>query len=373
MHKNRLMLPALVMALCLLLSAEPRQRSAGEIRVLLGTIDQPVTIEGQGLKMSSGGWKKTEKSFDKIELAPGDNKLLLKGKDIGAFARITASGPISIRDKSYAGWIEIQKSSDRFYIVNQLGLEEYLEGVIKYEMSPKWPMEALKAQTVLARTYAAQKIQKPRSELYDLTATVEDQVYSGAGEKDPATDQAIRETSSEVLYYQSGPADVFYHSCCGGQTESAEFVWAGVARPYLKSVKCNFCSECPNYFWRFPDAGAANGGFLAGELGYEGEEADVIKVTEFSPSGRALKVKVNFKGGHSAEITGNDFRVRLGRDGVRSTFFKIEKYPAGFVIFGSGSGHGVGMCQWGARGMAEQGKNYREILGYYFPGTDIKK
>jgi len=373
MTKKKLVSLSLILPFCLLLAAEPKQRSAREIRVLIGAMDQPVSIEAAGLKMTSGGWKKSSKSFSKIELEVKNGKLLLKGKDIGLSAKITADGPISIKGKSYGGFLQVQKSGDRFVIVNYLDLEDYLEGVVKNEMSPKWPMEALKSQTVLARTYAAQKIQKPRSEFYDLAATVDDQVYSGYGDKDPAIDQAIKETSGEVLYFESSLAEVFYHSCCGGQTEAAEYVWAAVGRPYLKSVKCTYCQECPYFFWRFPDKGAASGALMATELGYDGEEVEEMIVKELSPSQHVLKVKVKFKGGHKTEISGSDFRVRLGRDGVRSTLFKIQKEPDGFAIFGSGSGHGVGLCQWGARGMAEQNKTYREILEFYFPGTTVKK
>jgi len=373
MTKRILISLVLILPLCLLVSAEPKQRSAREIRVLIGAIDQPISIEGEGLKMASGGWKKAAKPYPKIDLELKNNKLMFKGKDIGPSAKITASGPISVRGKSYAGFIQVQKSGDRFVVVNYLDLEDYLEGVVKNEMSPKWPMEALKSQTVLARTYAAQKIQKPRSQFYDLAATVEDQVYSGVSDMDPAIDQAIKETGGEVLYFESGIAEVFYHSCCGGQTEAAEYVWAAVGRPYLKSVKCTYCQECPYYFWRFPDKGAASGSLLATELGYDGEEVEEMIVKELSPSRHVLKVNVKFKGGHAAEISGSDFRVRLGREGVRSTLFKVQKEPEGFAVFGSGSGHGVGLCQWGARGMAEQNKTYREILEFYFPGTTIKK
>ena len=167
-------------------------------------------------------------------------------------------------------------------------------------------------------------------------------------------------------------ADVYYHSCCGGQTEAAEYVW-GEGRPYLQSVKCNNCEECPYYFWKFPDTGAVSPEDLAAKLGYQGEAVEDIVISEISPSQRALKLQVKFKGGHTAEISGKDFRLRLGRDGLRSTFFKIQKAPDGFIFFGSGSGHGVGLCQWGAKGLASQGKNYREILEYYYPGTEIKK
>jgi stage II sporulation protein D len=364
---------AVLAALVVCSSAFGAGRSSREVRVLLASVDQPVSLEGSGLKLFAGAKKKPAKSEDKIDLEFKSGKIYLKGKDLGPELRISADGPIKFMGKSYEGSFQVLKSGAKFLVVNQLDIDDYLEGVVKNEMSPKWPIEALKSQTVLARTYAAQKIQKPRTEFYDLAATVDDQVYGGMSDLDPAIDQAIKDTSGEVLFFESCLAEVFYHSCCGGQTEAAEYVWAGVGKPYLKSVKCDFCQECPAYFWRFPETGAMSGTLLAAELGYEGEDIEYMNVSEQSPSGHALKVKVKFKGGHATEIAGGDFRLRLGRGGVRSTLFKIQKEPGGFVIFGSGSGHGVGLCQWGAKGMAEQGKNYREILDFYFPGTTVKK
>jgi len=367
-NKSRLLwMPLLVLLVC----AAGKQRSDREIRVLIGPVDPTVVFAGDDLKMSAP--KKKILKASQIELEPKAGKLLLKGREVGVPVKISGAGPIQVNGKSYPGVIEIVKDGDRLLLVNQVDIEDYLEGVIKNEMSVKWPVDALKAQTVLARTYALRKRDTPRADSYDLAATVDDQVYSGWSDKDPASQRAIKETEGEVLYYNGAPAEVFYHSCCGGQTESAEYVWGSVSRPYLQSVKCGACEQCPYYFWRFPDTGTVSPEELATKLGYQGEAVDEVSISESSPSQRALKLKVSFKGGHSTEITGADFRVRLGRDGVRSTFFRVEKDTDGFIIYGSGSGHGVGLCQWGAKGMAESDKDYKEILEHYFPGTDIKK
>lgn len=363
---------AWILPLFLLMTAAGRGKPPKEIRVLIGEASQALLLEGTGLKAQSSRRKISARS-GKIELTVSKGKLVYKGKDLGASVKVTGSGPVSLNGHSYPGMLRIEKSGDKFLIVNVLSVESYLEGVVRNEMSVKWPLEALKAQTVLARTYALEKISQPRSEKYDLVASVEDQVYTGVAERDPASQQAIRETEGEVLYYRSELAEVFYHSCCGGQTESAEYVWTGVGRPYLQSIKCDHCQECPYFFWRFPDTGVLGPEELAARLGYQGEAVEEISIAETSPSQRALKLKVRFKGGHIEEISGSDFRLRLGREGVRSTFFRVQKEPSGFIIFGSGSGHGVGLCQWGAKGMAEQGKKYRELLEFYFPGTELKK
>ena len=363
---------ARILPIILLLTAAVGGRSPREIRVLLGEAGQTIIFEGPGLKAQSSR-RKISAPSGKIEMSVSNGRLLCKGKELGASVKVSASGPVSLNGKSYPGVVRIEKSGDKFLLVNILDVESYLEGVVRNEMSVKWPLEALKAQTVLARTYALKKLAQPRAEKYDLLSSVEDQVYTGFAERDPQSQQAIKETEGEVLYYRSDLAEVFYHSCCGGRTESAEYVWTGVGRPYLQSIKCEHCQECPYFFWRYPETGAISGEELASRLGYQGEVLEEISIIESSPGQRVLKLKARFRGGHTEEIAGRDFRLRLGRESVRSTFFQVQKIPAGFVILGSGSGHGVGLCQWGARGMALEGKNYREILEYYFPGTEPKK
>jgi len=359
----------LFLFLFLLISAH--KRSEREIRVLLWEMKSPVMLESRGLQIHSK--LKTLNLSGMVQIEDIDGNLMAQGKKLGTSARITGDGPISVNGKSYRGGIQIEKFEGRFLVINFLDLEDYLAGVVKNEMSSKWPMEALKAQTVLARTYALGKIKAPRNEHYDVFATVEDQVYSGMEGEDEIVWKAVNDTRGEVLFYRGALAEVYYHSCCGGFTEPVEYVWGGSGKPYLGSVKCDYCQECPYYFWRYPEKGALSAEELATRLGYEGEAVKEVRVMELSPGQRVLRLELTFSSGYKTGISGNDFRVRLGRDVIRSTLFKIEKAENGFIVFGSGSGHGVGLCQWGAKGMAESGKSYREILGYYFAGTDLKK
>ena len=341
------------------------------VRVLLGEISQPVMLDGKELKVQS---KRKAQNFNgKVQVEPRDGKLWIQGKDVGASLKISGSGPISANGKSYHGGLRIEKVEGHFLMINILGLEDYLAGVVKNEMSVKWPMEALKAQTILARTYALGRMEQPRTEFYDLFSTVEDQVYSGMDAEAEESWKAIKETRGEVLFYQGKPAQVYYHSCCGGWTEPVEYVWGGSGNPYLTAVKCDYCQDCPYYFWRYPDQSALSGQELANRLGYQGETVSEARVADLSPGQRVIKLELKFQSGYKTMISGNDFRVRLGREVIRSTLFKVEKVPEGFIVFGSGSGHGVGLCQWGAKGMAEAGKSCQQILEYYFPGAEIKK
>ncbi len=358
-------------ALGLVFLAGAAKKSEREVRVLIGDLNKPTMIEGKNLKLRSK-WKTLEFS-DKIQLEPREGKIFAQDKDLGSSVRIESRGPISVSGHPYHGGLAIEKVEGHFLLINSLDLDDYLAGVVKNEMPVNWPLDALKAQTVLARTYALGKLEEPRTEQYDLLATVEDQVYTGMDAEDEASWKAIKETEGEVLYYRGEPASVYYHSCCGGWTESVEYVWGKTPKSYLQAQKCDACQDCPYYFWRYPEKGALSPGDLANRLGYSGEAVGEVTVTELSPGQRVMKLQLKFQSGYKTELSGNDFRVRLGREAIRSALFKVEKTPEGFIVFGSGSGHGVGLCQWGAKGMAEAGKSYQEILEHYFPGTEIKK
>ena len=347
-------------------------REKREVRVLIGTLSHPVMIEGKNLVVSSRA-RKVRFWGNKIQLRQEGTNIIAGERKFGSSIKIFSQGFIAVDGRLYRGCLEVVKDGDKFLIINRLDLDDYLAGVIKNEMNTSWPVEALKAQVVLARTYALSRLENPRSRKFDLYSTVEDQVYQGVGAEDERCWKAIKETQGEVLYFGGKLAEVFYHCCCGGRTEAVEYVWGGEPKLYLRSVKCGYCQECPYYFWRYPSVGVLSPSELAERLGYDGEEVERIIVKQKSPSGRVLMLEVIFRSGYKARISGGDFRLRLGREQVRSTLFQIEKQGDGFVILGSGSGHGVGLCQWGARGMALKGKSYREILNYYFPGTRIKK
>jgi stage II sporulation protein D len=147
-------------------------------------------------------------------------------------------------------------------------------------------------------------------------------------------------------------------------------VWGGEDKPYHKSSNCGFCEDAPYYFWRYPESGVLSAREIAGSFGIDGIKS--LRVVERSPSGRVMKVR--FKTGKGdVFISGSEMRKRLGANKLRSTAFEIKLMDGGLVFFGSGSGHGTGMCQWGARGMAEQGYLYEEILLHYFPGARLSR
>jgi stage II sporulation protein D len=270
--------------------------------------------------------------------------------------------------RPYRGLLELRRTpSGRLTVINEVDLEEYLYGVLKMEVDPAWPAEALKAQAVAARTAALWSLNKFSSEGYDVRANTDSQVYDGVTAEDPRTSAAVDETRGEIMTYQGRPIFAAYHSDSGGYTESIEFVWGGTYA-YLKGVPDPYSVGAPRHEWVvrmdlavFEDRLRRAGRMVAGVSG--------IEVAEATPSGRATLLRI--AGAHGVLLLkGADLRTILGAD-LRSTLFTVrlvsEAQPQ-VEFLGRGYGHGVGLSQWGARGMAEAGRRYREILSYYYAG-----
>ncbi len=333
------------------------------VRVSLGPFAQGMEIRGTELKcqgLPRGGRRH------------GAAQVLLKTKKLaGRPVECRSSNDIiEVEGRAYRGMIRITGGAEPL-LINVVGLDDYLAGVINNEISSAWPEEAVKAQAILARTYTVFRMRQRQNLAYDVEATVRDQVYQGVASEDDAARRAVAETRGLILTYAGEPVEALYHSACGGRTESPEWVWGGTAKPYQQSVECGYCEDAPNYFWRYPAAGAADPAELGRKLGL-GEPVVELKVLTKTPSGRAAQLRV--AGRHSDKVmSGREFREALGGEAVRSTLFEVQSEPAGFWVMGSGAGHGVGMCQWGARGMAAAGKKSEEILRHYFPGTEVKR
>ncbi len=250
--------------------------------------------------------------------------------------------------------------------VRDLRLEDYVAGVVAGEMPPSFPVEALKAQAVAARSYAltrkleAQRTGKP----WDISAGVLNQVYQG--QHIPAARGAADATVGEVLVMGLEPVEAYFHSVCCGTTESG-LAALGRDLPYLVPVDCGACDDVPGARWR-REFSAAELGRLAGL----GGPADRVEVASRTGTGRAERVEV-LRGGRSASLAAADLRQRLGFSRLPSLAFEVAPARGGFVFEGTGRGHGAGMSQHGAAGMARQGKTYREILAHYYPGTEVIK
>jgi stage II sporulation protein D len=255
-------------------------------------------------------------------------------------------------------------------VVSTVTVEEYLYSVVPREMTSSWPPEALAAQAICARTYVLQR-SNPRRD-YDLVPSEIDQVYVGVRSETPAAHAAVDATRGAVLQFSGRFAQVEYSSCCGGHTESSSAAWGGVPIPYLMGVVCPYCTASPEYRWQRPVALASVAAAFGAQLAACGALRS-LALGPADPSGRASSIELLGQNG-SVSIKGTVFRLRVGPRVVPSLLLK-QILPApeadeDVMLEGGGLGHGVGMCQWGARGMALQGRTHAEILAFYFPGTD---
>lgn len=275
-----------------------------------------------------------------------------------------------LNGRPFRGKIEVMKEQKALLVVNELPLELYVAGIINNEISSKWPMEAVKAQAVIARTYALYQKKKKGSELYHLEGTVAGQVYSGSQVEDELSFQAVHETLGEALEYNGEIALTVYHSNGGGVTEDAKNVW-GKDFPYLKSVKSQFDEDSPNCYWVLIISQQSVESALRG-AGYSVYELREITPLYKTPSNRITRLRV--RGGNGdIEISGEDLRKAVGYEKLKSTMFTLELAGGSFVFKGKGAGHGVGLSQWGAKGMAEKGYSYGDILKHFYPGTKLER
>ncbi len=355
-------------------SAVPAE-ARGIIRVLIFQEVAQIKVSGQDLLLQDS------KTGEALLKNPGFSalaferesgpRLRVRGQPIFApgFLLTSSSGSLAVNGRTYRDKLKIFPGGNKdLWGINELPLEEYLVGVVTCEISPQWPLEALKAQAVVARTYALFQKGRHPGELYDLDSTVNDQVYEGTGKEDARSRQAVKETEGELLLYQDEPIFAVYHSCCGGKTELSKHLWA-VDYPYLKSTVCNYCLNSPFYFWnsqvdpeRLRKSLANLGSFDSKVIG--------IEILERSESQRVLRLSIKGEK-DSLEITGKDFRRLVGYDLLRSTNFVIQESNGNFLFSGGGWGHGTGLCQWGAKGLAETGVDYQSILKYYYQNVEI--
>lgn len=280
---------------------------------------------------------------------------------------------LRINGRRYRGTILIRKSGPgKITAINELGIDEYLCGILPREVSPSWPMESLKAQAVVSRSFALKNLVRHNSAGFNLCSTVHCQVYGGMEGEDPRTNQAVEETYNEVVLYADDLANTLFFSNCGGKTEYPSNAWDSKDSPaYLKPVSCKYCRSFKHHQWDQQVSGEQ----LARALSKFRIEAPVhsCAVSGTDKSGRAVYIKIKHAGG-TDRVRANQFRMAMGPNVIRSTLLtSVKKKGGGFYFKGKGWGHGVGMCQEGARGMAESGKNYKKIVRFYYPGTRIEK
>ncbi len=282
-----------------------------------------------------------------------------------------APGPVGPEPFVVGGEVEILSRGNVLWVVNRLGLEEYVMGVVPAEMNAQWHQEALKVQAIAARTYALYQMMSHADHEYDVVATVHDQVYRGRVGVVERVREAVESTAALALTYEGRPILAVFSSTAAGPTEDAANVWSQHNLPYLKGVECPFDRESPYYEWRtvFPLAIVESG------LRQEGWEVGTIATLTpyaYSQAGRVSRLRILHSGGELL-MRGEDLRRIVGYRVIPSTRFTIDAIGADIVLSGYGAGHAVGLCQWGAKELAELGYPYHAILRYYFPGTELRR
>ncbi len=275
---------------------------------------------------------------------------------------------IWVGQKRFSGKLNLFVLDSEILVVNVLGIEKYLSSVVGSEMPAKWPIEALKAQAIASRTYA---LKQKGNNLFDIDSTQKNQVYNGLESRTYKTIRAVKSTRSLVLTYKNKLINALFHSSSGGMTENSQDVWKN-KYPYLSSVK-DFDKNNPKFRWQkkissnelidlFPKIGGLKN----------------IEILDITSTGRVKNVKLIGVYG-SDQISGVVLRKRLGLKSnfVRFKFFEEElnnKLPSkkGLIVFGQGSGHGVGMSQWGAKYLASRGQKAERILKHFYRGVQIK-
>lgn len=271
-------------------------------------------------------------------------------------------GDLLVRDTHYTGNIEVWKGDKGLYLINELPIEYYVESVVSSEVGASWDIEALKAQAVIARTYAVNKKSLSDNQKFHLTSSVMHQVYKGNNSNIQAT-YAVKETSGEVLTYDGKPIEALYHSTCNGMTESSEDVF-GKSYPYMKPVATS-CELSPYCIW---EKKIPIDSFLKA---LNIKELKNIKIHSLTSTGRVKELSIESESGQTI-IKANELRKLLGWSKLPSTSFKFSMSGDSVIFEGKGYGHGVGLCQWCALQMAREGKKYRDILSYFYPGTKLQ-
>lgn len=288
----------------------------------------------------------------------------------------------------YRGNVEIKAESEGLLLINELPVEQYLEGVVPSEMPSSYPPEALKVQAVCARTYAWKQMQEKRLEEYgaDVDDSVNFQVYQNVFPKESTTN-AVNDTRGEVICQNKELIEAYYFSTSAGETSTDEVWGAKEAASYLKSVPCTFDSQEP---WSAWEVEIPWDQLQTNARKYTDPEAVLksIQITRKNQSGAVLGLwVVTDKGSFSLSeeyeireffspsgctIHGKDGAVMTGDALLLSAYFTMELYPGEKVsLSGKGYGHGVGMSQNGAKAMAQQGYTYREILDYFYQDIEI--
>lgn len=352
------------------LEKQPEQISPPYIRVALALEPRvTITLTGGGRLHGENISRSLQAGTWTCGVAAGG--LTGQGEVLGDMCTLdTAGGSFAFQNRTYEGQAVLRVQGDKVLLINRLPLETYLRGVVPREMMAGWDEAALCSQAVAARTYALYVSSKSRDKPYDVAATTASQVYGGVDAYTPRTDRAVAETAGRVLTFDDLPVLSYFHAHSGGMLEDPARVWT-TGMPYYRIKEDAISQRFHPVDWQVVISARRVEEALTRHGFHVGPVRD-MRVVEFSPSGRWTTVRIFTEDGF-VDVRGNSLRLWLGPGLIKSTLGTISHQDNGFLFKGHGFGHGVGLSQWGALGMARKGRSYAEILAHYYPGTSIAK
>jgi stage II sporulation protein D len=378
-----LLLPALFCIACAnkqvepnpaLLTAFPAYGAAPVVRVLLAEASQRAALKIEA--------KEARVIVDGRRVDASESMTVNQGETGALWELVPTGAPqaFSLDGRTYRGKLRIAATEKGWQVINIVDLEQYVAGVIGWEMMRSWPIEALAVQAVASRTYALFCIQERRNsgDAWDIDDSTRFQVYGGVGPSNSPnlwreSDNVLKArelTSGQVLTYKGKGFKAFFHSTSGGITTSPEaaFGMQGGLEPLNGSDLGEFCKDSPKFNWSVRlGKGEVNARLIEWRVGIS--DCIRISVTASAPSGHAMTLRLFSRDGKSVEVRAIDFRFKMG---LPSTHFEAAREGNEWVFTGKGYGHGCGMCQWSAHGMAKAGWNHDKILRAMYPGAEVE-
>ncbi len=337
---------------------------------------QPITLRQEDGKISVRADRDIiDAGFSDVVVIPRSNK-----------------GFISYRGRRYRGMFKIITRGSNLRLINIVHMDDYLKGVVPPEIGfvGEEEFEAIKAQAVAARTYSMSHLSQYPGEPFDMKSDISDQVYNGIEAEEQIVSRAIDETSGYVAEYHGEFINAYYHSTCGGSTDDIDAVWDKPPEPYLRAVQdSGYCSWSKYYKWE--ESYTAQQlkimieQFLSAERGRVVDIGDIIdlQVKSSTAGGRIAELLVetslgnySFKGDRIRWVIKRSSNPEMILQGARFKINATHDASGKLVradLEGQGYGHGVGMCQCGALGMARNGWKYKNILTFYYRGIEIVK
>ncbi len=345
----------------------PILKQAPRVRIRVCNSRGNAQISGTSVCVQGLGCQK------QFSLGMSNGKLTVNGAPIsGAFVTFTGKDPLTIacggKNKRLRGDLQARIHKGNLLVINVLDIEEYLYSVVPSENPASWPLEALKAQAVAARTYAYYQLLHRKDWAYDLVDYAGDQAYEGMAKEHKNTARAVDETRGMVLTYDGKPILAMFSANSGGYTADSKAVF-DLKKPYLiaRSDPASLHGSMASWTRKYPRVKVVA---ALSKRGINATGLESIQSVEKGPSGRIIKIRLVRKDG-STMVLRNRPTLRRALD-LPEILFDVHKQDDIFVFEGHGWGHGVGYSQWGSAHMGKT-KNFQEILAFYYDQARIDK